>query len=49
MDGLIFSGSLKEDREKLTSSMNNLVDTNSLVTRCCWKDSVGELEGKDFL
>ena len=49
MDDLIFSGSLKEDIENLTSTMNNFVDTNPLVTRCCWTTSVGELEGDAFL
>ena len=39
------SGSQKEDREKLMEAMNNFVDTNALVTRCCWKASIGELEG----
>ena len=43
------SGSLKEDRDKLMESMKNFVDTNSLVTRCCWKYFVGELEGEAFL
>ena len=31
------SGALKEDRENLMSSMNNFVDINALVARCCWK------------
>ena len=30
-------------------SMNNFVETNSLVTRCSWKSSRGELEGEAFL
>ena len=30
-------------------SMNNLVDINALVTRCCWKAYVGDLEGEAFL
>ena len=29
--------------------MNNFVDTNALVTRCFWKDYVGELEGYSLL
>ena len=37
--------SLKEDKEKIMASMNNLVHINALVIRCHWKDSVGELEG----
>ena len=43
------SGSLKEDNEKLMESMNNLVDINALVARCCWKASGGEMEGEAFL
>ena len=43
------SGSLKDDKEKLMASMNNFVDINALVTRCCWKYFVGELEGEAFL
>ena len=42
----LLSGSLKEDREKLMEFMNNFVDINSLVTRCCWKASKGE---EDFI
>ena len=38
----ILSGSLKEDIENLTESMENTIDTNALVTRCCWKDSRGK-------
>ena len=30
-------------------SMKNFVDTNSLVARCCWKYSGGEMEGEDFM
>ena len=30
-------------------AMNNLVDINALVERCCWKDSRGEMEGESFL
>ena len=41
-----FSRSLKEDRENLMVSMNKFLDTNALVTRCCLKDSVGELKEK---
>ena len=37
------SGSLKEDSEKLMEAMNNLVDINAFVARCCWKDSRGEM------
>ena len=37
--------SLKEDKEKIMASMNNLVHINALVIRCHWKDSLGELEG----
>ena len=44
MDDIIFSGSLKEDIEKLMPAMNNFFDTNALVTRCYWKGVVGELE-----
>ena len=44
-----FSGSLKEDRENVMVSVNNFLDTNTLVTRCCWKASGGELEGESFL
>ena len=43
------SGSIKEDREKLMDAMNNLVDINALVARCCWKDSSGDVEGESFL
>ena len=43
------SGSLKGDIEKLMSSMNNLVDINAWVARCCWKASGGEMEGEAFL
>ena len=49
MDDIIFSRSLKEDRVNLTSAMNNFDDTNALVTKCCWKAYVGELEGDVFL
>ena len=42
-------GSLKEDKEKLIAAMNNLANINALVTRCCWKASIGELEGEAFL
>ena len=42
------SGSLKEDREKLRESMNNFVDTNALVTRCCWKYLVGSWKENPF-
>ena len=49
VEDLIFSGSLKEDRENLMEAMNNFVDTNALVSRCCWKYSGGELEGEAFL
>ena len=54
MEGLIFEphylfGSHKEDRYDLMASMNNFVGINALVTRCCWKYSVGELEGEAFL
>ena len=45
----LLSGSLKEDREKLRAAMKNIVDTNALVTRCCQKYFVGELEGESFL
>ena len=38
----ILSGSLKEDIENLMESMENIIDTNALVTRCCWKDSRGK-------
>ena len=31
------------------AAMNNLVDINALVTRCCWKASGGEMEGEAFL
>ena len=34
-----FSGSLKEEREKLMEPMKNFVDTNALVARCFWKAS----------
>ena len=44
-----FSGLLKEDREKLKESLKNLVDINSLVSRCCWKAYGGEIEGESFL
>ena len=30
-------------------SMKHFVDTNALVTRCCWKYSVEELEGESFI
>ena len=43
------SGSLKEDRDNLMETMNNLVDINALVERCCWKASGGEMEGESFL
>ena len=43
------SGSLKEDREKIMKAMNKFVGINALVTRRCWKASVGELEGDSFL
>ena len=51
VDNIIFephhlSGSLKEDRENLIVSMNNFLDTNTLVTRCCSKASIGELKEK---
>ena len=49
MDDIIFSVSLKDDREKLMASMKNFVDTNAFVARCCWKASGGELEGESFL
>ena len=49
MDDIIFSGSLKDDREKLLASINNIVDTNALVAICCWKAFGGELEGEYFL
>ena len=42
-------GSLKEDIKKLREAMKNIVDINSLVTRCCWKYSSGDMEGEDFL
>ena len=41
--------SLKEDRESIMASMNNFVDINALVARCCWKASRGEMEGESFL
>ena len=41
-----FSGSLKEDRDNIMVSMNNFLDTNALVRRCCSKASVGELKEK---
>ena len=44
-----FTGSLKEDREKLMASMNNLVDINALVERCYRKDYEGEMEGESLL
>ena len=43
------SGSLKEDRENLMVAMNNFVDINALVARCCWKASGGEMEGEPSL
>ena len=43
------SGSLKEDRENLMAAMNNIVDINAVVARCCWKASEGEIEGAAFL
>ena len=46
---IIFSGSINEDRDKLMKTMNNFVDTNSLVEICCWKAYGGELEGEAFL
>ena len=49
MEDIIFRGSLKEDREKLMEAMKSFVDTNAFVTRCCWKDSRGELEEEAFL
>ena len=42
-------GSLKEDREKLMEAMNNFVEINALVARCCWKYSGGEMEGESFM
>ena len=30
-------------------AMNDLVDMSSLVRRCCWEASIGELEGEAFL
>ena len=49
MEDIRFSGSLKEDREKLMEAMNKCFDTNALVARCCWKSLGGELEGESFL
>ena len=43
------SGSLKEDKKNLREAMKNFVDINALVARCCWKASVGEMEGEYFL
>ena len=45
----LFSGSIKEDTENLRTRMKNIVDTNSLVTRCCWKYSEGEMERDTFM
>ena len=42
-------GSLNEDKYKLMEAMNKFVETNTLVTRCCWKYSRGEQEGESFL
>ena len=42
-------GALREDREKLMAAMNNLVDINAWVARCCWKASGGEMEGEAFI
>ena len=39
------SGSVKEDIENIMAAMNNLVDINALVERCCWKYFGGEMEG----
>ena len=44
-----FSGSLKEDREKLMEDIKNFVDINALLERCCWKSSGGEMEGEAFM
>ena len=49
MNDLIFSGSVKEDKETFMGAMNNFVDTNSMVERCCWKASRGELEKEEFM
>ena len=45
----ILSGSLKDNREKLMVAMKDVVDTNGLVTRSCWKASGGKWEGESFL
>ena len=43
------NGPLKEDREKFMAAMDNVVDINSLVARCCWKAFGGDMEGEPFL
>ena len=42
-------GSLKEDRKNLREAMKFFFDINSLVARCCWKASSGDMEGESFL
>ena len=49
VDHILFSGSLKEDKEKSMASMKKFVDTNALVERCRWKYYEGELKGESFL
>ena len=44
-----FIRSLKEDRKKLRASMENFVDINALLARCCWKASGGEMEGESLM
>ena len=39
------SVSPRVNQENLMAAINNFVDTNALVTRCCWRDSSEELEG----
>ena len=43
------SGPLKEDREIVMETMDDLADINALVARCCWKYYGGEIEGESFL
>ena len=42
-------GSSRENQEKIVAALKHFVDTNSLVTNCCWRASEDDWQGESFL